>query len=97
MEATTRENVKVKDTWMRGIFILLFTFAYSIAEIVLAAVVFLQFLFLLFTAEKNINLLNLGDDVSRYIYQVMRYLTFNSDEKPFPFTDWPGSERKKLE
>ena len=96
-ETVKKENVKTKETWIRGVYILIFVFAYSVAEIVMGAVVLLQFLSVLFTSEKNEKLLLLGQDVSYYIYQVMRYLTFNSDDKPFPFSDWPGIERKYLE
>lgn len=96
MDEVTKENIKTKETWIRGVYILVFVFAYSIAEIVMGAVVFMQFLVVLFTAEKNEKLLALGQDVSFYIYQVMRYLTFNTDEKPFPFSDWPGIDRKYL-
>lgn len=91
----TKESITARDTWMRGIYILIFVFAYSIAEIVLGAVVLMQFLFVLFTSEKNEKLLELGQSVSYYIYQVMTYLTFNNDERPFPFSDWP--HRKYLE
>jgi len=96
-ETVNKESVKTKETWIRGVYILIFVFAYSVAEIVMGAVVLLQFLSVLFTSEKNEKLLLLGQDVSYYIYQVMRYLTFNSDDKPFPFSDWPGIERKYLE
>jgi len=96
-EVVNKQNIKTKETWIRGVYILIFVFAYSIAEVVMGAVVLMQFLFILFTAEKNEKLLALGQDVSYYIYQVMRYLTFNTDEKPFPFSDWPGIERKYLD
>lgn len=96
MEEAVKEEGKTKDTWMRGIYILVFAFAYSVAEIVLWAVVLMQFLVLLFTSEKNEKLLVLGKDMSYYIYQILQYVTFNSDEKPFPFSDWPGIDRKYL-
>ena len=92
-----KEHYKTRETWIRGVYILVFVFAYSVAEIVMGAVVFMQFMLLLFTGSKNDKLLVLGQDVSYYIYQVMRYLTFNTDEKPCPFSDWPGIERKYLE
>ncbi|MBT7517600.1 MAG: DUF4389 domain-containing protein, partial [Acidiferrobacteraceae bacterium] len=30
-------------------------------------------------------------DLNAFSYSVLQYLTFNSDERPFPFCDWPAS------
>ncbi len=73
----------------RLIYMLLFTIGYSIAEIVFAAVVIFQFLHLLILRERNENLLRFGAELSGYIYQVLQFLSFNSDEKPFPVGEWP--------
>lgn len=94
MEETLKENVTRKSTWLRGLFMLLFAVLYSVAEIVLIACVVIQFLFVLFSGRKNDNLLNLGRDLSTYIYEVLQYLTFNREEKPFPFGPWPSHEEK---
>ena len=80
-----------RDTLLRGLYIVLFALIYSIAEVVIATVVVLQFGFVLITREKNDNLLAFGAQVSAFIYQVLRYVTFNSDERPFPFDDWPAA------
>ena len=93
-EVVRKEHIHAKETWLRGVYILVFWFAYSVAEFVLGATVLFQFLFVLFSGEKNEKLLVLGQDLSQYIYQVMQYLTFNTDEKPFPFSDWPSVERR---
>ena len=86
-------NEKPENIWMRGAYILLFAFIYSAAKVVLIAVVVMQFLFILFTQEKNEKILNFGADLSEFLYQIFRYFTFNSDTRPFPFSDWPESKR----
>jgi hypothetical protein len=73
----------------RLIYMLLFIISYNIAEIVVVAVVVFQFLHLLILRDRNENLLRFGSELSRYIYQVLQYLSFNSDEKPFPVGEWP--------
>lgn len=73
----------------RLIYMLLFIIGYNIAEIVVVAVVIFQFLHLLVLRERNQNLLKFGAELSRYIYLVLQFLSFNSDEKPFPVGDWP--------
>jgi Domain of unknown function (DUF4389) len=45
---------------------------------------------LLFTGGRNARVLSLGASLSAYAYQIFRYLTYNSELRPFPFTDWPA-------
>jgi len=90
MDPEFKERVTAKPTWTRGLYILLFVVIYNIAEIVIYGVVVLQFLFTLFTGTRNAQLLSLGKNLSTFVYQVFTYLTYNSDEKPYPFAPWPG-------
>ncbi len=85
-----KEHVKDKGIWLRLLFMLLFAGIYHVAALVLAMVALFQFLCVLFTGKKNGKALSLGASLSTFIYQVYRYLTFNSDERPFPFADWPS-------
>ncbi|MCI0506232.1 MAG: DUF4389 domain-containing protein [Gammaproteobacteria bacterium] len=97
MSSEIKQHLKAHDTWMRGLYIVIFTIIYSIAEVVLAAVLFFQFLTTLFTGNKNERLLEFGNNLSNFIYQILKYLTYNSDIKPFPFDEWPGSSKKEYE
>lgn len=56
---------------------------------VFGVVTLVQWGFLLLTGQVNDNLKGFHVEVGRYITQVMRYLTFESDDKPFPFSSWP--------
>jgi hypothetical protein len=84
-----KTNVKDSSVWKRLLFMILFTILYSAAEVVLAVVVIYQFLSLLLTSNKNDKVLSFGAQISKYAYQIFSYLTFNSEEKPFPIGDWP--------
>ncbi len=79
-------------TWRRGLFMLICAFLYNVAEIVVVAVAVLQFLFKLVTGEENSQLKLFGQGLSVFFYQTMQFLTFNSEEKPFPFTPWPSAD-----
>lgn len=92
MTGELKRNVRRRETWQRLLFILLFGFIYTVAEIVVAATIVLQFGFELFTAARNRNLLELGASLSRYVYEILRYVTYNSDQRPFPFAPWPAPE-----
>ena len=90
MDDELKQHVRDSGVWMRLLFMLVLAVLYGVAEVVLSAVVVLQFLIVLFTGEKNARLLSLGAGLSTYAYQVFRYLTFNSEQRPFPFSDWPA-------
>jgi hypothetical protein len=83
------QHYKNRSVWLRGLFMLIFLFFMGVTKFVTVVVVGFQFLVILFTAEKNNNLLKFGKSLSLYEYQVMLYLTYNSEFKPFPMGDWP--------
>ncbi len=83
-------NIKSKSIWMRLVFMLIVAVLYSISRIVVTAVVVFQFFWVLFTGEKNEKLQNLGESLADYTYQIVLYLTFNTEDRPFPFDlEWP--------
>lgn len=89
MSDDVRENIKSPATWWRALYMLLFVFIYHIVEVVLAAVVVFQLLVVVFTGQPNARLLRFGQDLGTFIYQIVRFLTYNSEDLPFPFGDWP--------
>ena len=89
MNPELKQRLTAGDTWMRGLFIVIFAVIYSITDILLTAVVVFQFLATLFTGETNARLRAFGLSLAAYIYQIIAFMTFNSDEKPFPFNPWP--------
>ena len=90
------ENLKSQSTWMRGLHMLIYAVCYTIAEIVLFAVIVFQFLLQLFTADTNERLRKLGQSLSTYVYQILQYMNFNSDYQPYPFGAWPKGEPRGL-
>jgi len=87
-----KENIKAQDTWIRLIFIVIYAVVLWAASFVLTLVVILQFLTVLFTRKTQPNLLDFGDSLGEFVRQIICYMTFNIDEKPFPFGSWPGTE-----
>jgi hypothetical protein len=83
------EHVKSRSTWLRLVFMLLFAVVFYISEIVLFAVAVLQFLWKLFTGEVNRRLTAFGANLGEFLRRVVLFLTFNTEDMPFPFSDWP--------
>ena len=85
------KNLKSKSIWMRLVFMLIVTLLYSVSRIVVGAVVVVQFFWVLFTSETNQKLQVFGKSLAVYTSQIILYLTFNTEERPFPFDlDWPN-------
>ncbi len=85
------ENLKSRATWTRLLFMVISYVLVSLASIVGIAVVVLGFLMVLFTGEVNRELREVGQSIATYIYENIRYLTFNTNERPFPFgREWPS-------
>jgi hypothetical protein len=85
-----REYLTAKGTWVRGFFMLIFfAIVYYLLSLLIAAIALFQFGSLLFTGKLNLFLLTFGRSLSLYSQQVISFLTYNSEQKPFPFTEWP--------
>jgi Flp pilus assembly protein TadB len=86
-----KENLKTRSTWLRLFFMFVVVLLYSVSRVVVSLVVLLQFFWVLFTGETNKPLEKFGQSLATYTYQIIRYLTFNTEERPFPFDlDWPA-------
>ncbi len=94
MEEQLTENLKNTSNWLRLLFMLLFAAFYSIAEIVLLVVIAFQFLCKLISGSANERALAFGAQLSTYVYQTFMYLTYNTEERPFPFANWPTIHAK---
>jgi hypothetical protein len=87
-----KTNVLSPDHWIRLFFMILFGFVLQVASVVVGVVVLLQFLFALLTGSDNDNLRTFGASLTRYIADTLEFLTYNSEDKPFPFADWPDRD-----
>jgi hypothetical protein len=85
------ETDRRQAVWMRGLFMLLLAIAFSIAQLVLNAVAVVQFLWLLFTGGPNGFLTRFGASLSAWLAESARFMTCASDDKPFPWRQWPDA------
>lgn len=90
-----KSNLTSSKHWFRLIFMLIFAAVLQLASIVMWVLVIAQFFFSLITGEDNQYLRRFGHSLSTYIYDVLRFLCYSSDEKPFPFADWPSGSAEK--
>ncbi|MCL2473521.1 MAG: DUF4389 domain-containing protein [Alphaproteobacteria bacterium] len=88
-EEDLKKNVKDKDTWLRFVFLILFGIALYFIMIVVCISSLVQFLAKLFSGSALSSLSEFGGNLAKYQAQVTSYLTFASDDKPFPFVPFP--------
>lgn len=87
------DNLKSRSTWTRAVFMLICCVLVSLATMVGSFVVLLGFLWVLFTGEVNRQIREVGQSLAVYIFENVRFLTFNTDERPFPLgNDWPSGK-----
>lgn len=88
-----KSNLQSSKHWLRLVFMLLFAAILQVASIAMWLLVIVQFIFSLITGEDNANLRKFGYSLSVYIFDTLKFLTYSSEEKPFPFADWPESQK----
>lgn len=93
--ATTTNTNTLSDrgTWTRLLYMILFAVIFNIAELVILVIVVVQFLFKLFTGKINDELRRLGDTLGAYLHEIVAYLTYHREERPYPFGPWPEPSR----
>ncbi len=90
-EDDLKRHVKDKDTWLRFIYLVVFGVAFYLSILLTFATSIFQFLAKLFSGSSFDGLSMFGENLATYQAQVTRFLTFASDEKPFPFAPFPTS------
>jgi len=83
------EPYKGQTGWQRVLFVALFWLVFYVAQMIVAAVAIAQCIFVLISNNPNEQLLKFGDSLGKYIHDILRFVTFNSDQRPFPFSDFP--------
>ena len=88
MSDDLNEHLKQPGTWRRILFMLIFAVILGFVRILLWAVVVFQVVSTLLTGSTNPNALKFGRTLSIYLYQILLFLTYNTEMMPFPFSDW---------
>jgi hypothetical protein len=90
MDNNLKEKLLVKSKWLRGLFMALFVVIQYLVSWMIVLIAFFQFVIDLLTGKPNDKLLEFTKHLNTYLLQIVNFITFNSEEKPFPFSNWPG-------
>ncbi|MBL6985902.1 MAG: DUF4389 domain-containing protein [Methylobacter sp.] len=96
MDEQINYNLKQLSSWKRIFFMLIFAAIVSLVRMLLWAVIILQVASTLLTGKANVNILNFGRSLSIYTYHILLFMTFNTETRPFPFSDWNATAELNL-
>ena len=91
---SVKEHAKNVDTWVRGLFILIFGIIFYFLYGIIWLLVVFQFITKVVTGELNKNLENFSGSLTEYAMQILMYITYQSEHRPFPFNPWPSTSTK---
>ena len=75
--------------WRRALWMLIMALAWHVASTVMFFMAVLQWLLIFLNRQPNLRLKAWGLSLGLYQSSISRYLSFNTEEIPFPFSDWP--------
>lgn len=92
MSIETTTPAEKRSLWVRVLLMLLMGLAFHIAVTILGAVALVQLLFAAISDGPNERLQHFGRGLGQYLRQITDFLSFASEDVPFPFSDWPSED-----
>lgn len=89
---TKQYSIFSEAFWVRVIFMVITACVVYVCLMLAWLVVIVQLLVAAVSGQANDNLKAFGFSLAEVIAVGFKFLTFQSSEKPFPFSDWPRSE-----
>lgn len=77
---------------IRILYLVIFYVIYSFTELLLLGITIIQTLLNLFTGEPSNTLREFGSSLGQYVKQIAAFLSYSSNTKPYPFSDWPAPD-----
>ena len=82
-------NKREKPGLLRALYTLLYLIIVRLISMVLFVIAITQYIYSWLTGEPNEKILHFTEDLAEYSKQLVSYVGFNTDEKPWPVGDWP--------
>ena len=90
-----KQNLQNPNQWLRILYMFLFWIALYFVMMVAGIVIIIQVVFALITGSDNKNLRQFAAGLTKYINQILLFLTYNENRKPFPFAAWGEIEAEE--
>lgn len=90
-EPTVQPQSNVQKKVLKALFFILFYFiSYAVWGLSIGISIF-QYFCALVLKEPNQYLLDFSKNLNLYLFDIVRFISFNTETKPFPFSPWPNS------
>lgn len=86
------ETTERPSRWARLIPMIVLIICFGLAEAALYIIALIQFIWTLVNEEPNDALTEFGVSLSEWMSQDAKYLSYATEEKPFPWAKWPTAE-----
>ncbi|WP_337153722.1 DUF4389 domain-containing protein [Pseudomonas protegens] len=86
----TNSEAKYESILLRVLWMLIFVLVWQVAQFLLGALVLVQLIYRLIYGAPNAGLMNFGDSLSQFLAHIGRFGSFHTEQKPWPFADWPA-------
>jgi hypothetical protein len=85
----SNKEIKRSDILIRGLYMLFFFAAGRISLTLIYILSFIQFILQFTFKETNPRILKFTKPLSQYLHQIADFLTYKTETKPWPFSEWP--------
>ena len=79
-----------RDIWVRGLLMMLMAVAFQITGTLLAVGGIIQFVLAVVSDAPNAQVIAFGRSLGMYLSQIASFVSFATEEAPFPFSAWPS-------
>ena len=90
MDVENQGTVTRKQVAIRLLYTLLYVAIFEVVKTIVLLTTVFEYFFLLVTLRHNEPARTFANKVATYGYRLMRYITLNENQRPFPFSEFPG-------
>ena len=88
MDKELKSKLTSKETWLRLVLMIVYAVVAYFVQFIIWVLAFVQFLMTLFLGCPNKDIQGFTVGLSGFMGHIFKYLTYNIDDRPFPFTPW---------
>jgi hypothetical protein len=90
MPDESQVTITRKRIAIRLLYTLLYVAIFEVVKTIILLTTIFEYFFLLITLRHNEPARNFANQAATYGYRLMRYLTLNENQRPFPFSEFPA-------
>jgi D-alanyl-lipoteichoic acid acyltransferase DltB (MBOAT superfamily) len=90
MNDESQGTLSRKQVAIRLLYTLLYVAIFEVVKTIVLLITVFEYFLLLVTLQHNKPARTFANKVATYGYRLMRYMTLNENQRPFPFSEFPG-------